>query len=277
MKRKRSGNSESPVRILLTFGLSILLTACQPSGPEPAAGAQERTVRVVTSGGFTAAYNDLAPRFEAETGITLVTEYGASSGGAADSIPERLARGEQFDVVILSRPSLDNLTERGFIDAESRTDLVRSMVGMAVRAGAPLPDISTPEKFTEVLLNASSIGYSASASGIYLSTELWPAMGIWEELQGKSRRIVSERVGAVVARGEAEIGFQQVSELLPIDGIEFVGPIPDALQQITVFSAAITDAAENPQDGRELIRFLASQAVAPLIESKGLQPVAGSR
>jgi len=262
---------------LFTSVLLLLLAACQPAGSDTTSeAAGVVVVRVVTSGGFTAAYNVLAPRFEELTGITLETEYGASSGGAYDSIPERLARGEIFDVIILSRPSLDNLTRQGFAVRESGTDLVRSRVGMAVRAGMPVPDISTPDKFKQVLLEATSIGYSASASGTYLSTELWPEMGIWSEIESKSQRILSERVGAVVARGEVEIGFQQISELLPIEGIEFVGPIPDEVQQVTTFSAAITANAINLAAASELIEFLSSPAAAPVIAAQGLDPIVAS-
>ena len=143
------------VRAALLLTLAWGLGACQPPAEPVAATPQE--IRVVTSGGFTAAYNILAPQFEERTGIRLVTEYGASSGGAPDSIPERLARGERFDLVILSRPSLDRLTARGDVRADSRRDLVRSAIGMAVREGAALPDISTPEAFLETLRNAASI------------------------------------------------------------------------------------------------------------------------
>jgi len=279
MNKLRSTRSlrQAGFRKLFATGLFFLLAACQPAGSDSASSESVSKIRIVTSGGFTAAYNELAPRFEQQTGITLETEYGASSGGADDSIPERLARGEQFDVIILSRPSLDNLTSQGLTVAESRTDLVRSRVGMAVRAGAPIPDISTEEKFKQVLLDVSSIGYSASASGTYLSTDLWPAMGIWSEIEGKSQRILSERVGAVVARGEVEIGFQQISELLPIEGIEFVGPIPDEVQQVTTFSAAITADAVNVNEANELIGYLSSLAVAPIIEARGLEAVAAGR
>lgn len=263
-------------RQLILVGLFLLFTACQPADPGSTNDNITR-VRVVTSGGFTAAYNALAPRFEELTGVGLETEYGASSGGAYDSIPERLARGEEFDVIILSRPSLDNLTSQGFTVVDSRTDLVRSRVGMAVKSGASVPDIGTTEKFKQVLLDASSVGYSASASGTFLSTELWPALGIWSVIENKSQRIVSERVGAVVARGEVEIGFQQISELLPIDGIEFVGPIPDEVQRVTTFSAAITADAVNVSGASRLIEYLSSLEVVPVIEAKGLEPVATDR
>jgi molybdate transport system substrate-binding protein len=256
--------------------LSALLGACADDADrEPAAPVPE--LRVVTSGGFSSAYERLAPRFEQATGVRVVTEYGASTGGAADSIPERLARGERFDVVILSRTSLERLTEAGYVVPESQTDLVRSLIGMAVREGAPVPDIATPEQFVQALLDAGSIGYSASVSGTYLATDLFPRLGLWDELEPKSTRIVSERVAAVVARGDVEIGFQQVSEILAVEGARLVGPIPDDYQKVTTFSAGITTAAANPAAARRLIDYLAWVGNAPVIAETGLDPIKAER
>jgi molybdate transport system substrate-binding protein len=143
---------------------------------------------------------------------------------------------------------------------------------MAVRAGARRPDISSIEALTRTLLQAKSIAYSASASGVYLSTELFPRLGIADRIKNKSKRIESERVGAVVARGEAEIGFQQISELLPVPGIDYVGPLPPGAQQVTVFSAGIAAGARSPDAARALITFLSSPAVLPAITKTGLEP-----
>jgi molybdate transport system substrate-binding protein len=185
----------------------------------------------------------------------------------------RLERGEPTDVVIMAAPALEELIRQGKLVPGSRVDLVRSSIGMAVRSGAPKPDISTVEAFTRTLLEADSIAYSASASGTYLSTELFLRLGIADQLEEKSQRIESERVGAVVARGDAEIGFQQISELLPIEGIDYVGPLPDDVQQATVFSAGIVTGAENPDGARSLIEYLSSPAVEPAIVEAGLEPV----
>ena len=240
----------------------------------PAAWAQQITV--MTSGGFTAPYLELVPEFERTTGITVTSVFGASMGGAPDSIPVRLARGESADIVILTSDALEALAAQGRIAAGTRVDLVRSRIGMAVRAGAPRPDISTVEALTRTLLSAKSIAYSASASGTYLSTELFPRLGIADRIRAKSRRIESERVGAVVARGDAEIGFQQVSELLPIAGIDYVGPLPDEVQRVSTFSAAVVAGAPEPERARALIEFLASPAALPTIRKYGLEPVKGS-
>jgi molybdate transport system substrate-binding protein len=230
-------------------------------------------IKVMTSGGFTAAYNELTPEFERATQNKVVTAYGASMGGAPDSIPSRLQRGDPADVVIMAGPALDELIKQGRVVAGSRVDLARSIIGMAVRAGAPKPDISSVDALKRTLLQAKSIAYSASASGVYLSTELFPRLGIADQIKGKSKRIESERVGTVVARGDAEIGFQQVSELLLIAGIDYVGPLPPEVQQVTIFSAGVAVGAREPDAGRALIKFLASPAAAPAITKSGLEPV----
>lgn len=258
--------------------LALSIAACngpaqQSNHKQPAVEAT-RELKVITSGGFSAAYSILGPEFEKTTGITLVTAYGASSGGATDSIPSRLSRGEPADVIILSRSSLDKLTAAGEVVADSRVDLVRSSIGMAVKAGAPTPDISTTDAFVKTLLAAESIGYSASASGTYLSTVLFPQLGIWEQIESKSKRILSERVATVVARGDVQIGFQQISEILPVDGIDYVGPIPQDVQQLTIFSIGMTTRAENTVDAQRLIDFLSSAAVSDTISSTGLEPLA---
>ena len=263
------------VTFLLVLAMS--LTACGPPSGDTQANEADTLaeVAVVTSGGLAAAYDALAPRFQDETGIRLVTAYGASTGGAPDSIPARLERGERFDVLIMSQAGLNALSEQGLVRPATRLDLASSSIGMAVREGAPLPDISTPEAFVETLLAAESIGYSASVSGTYVSTELFPRLGVAEQLAPKSRRIVSERVAAVVARGEIEIGFQQVSEILSIEGAAYAGPIPDEYQRVTTFSAGITADAENPDAAQKLMDFLSSAEAAPTIAETGLDPMAG--
>lgn len=257
--------------------VALSICACQGPSTDPLerTGTVEhsRELKVMTSGGFAAAYNVLGPRFEEATGIQLVSAYGASSGGAPNSIPSRLARGEAADVIILSRASLDELANSGEVRPSTRVDLVRSSIGLAVRTGAPKPDISSTEAFVSTLIAAESIGYSASVSGTYLSTVLFPRLGIWEQIQPKSKRIVGERVASAVARGDVEIGFQQISEILPIEGADYVGPIPTELQKVSTFSAGITERSGNPEDARRFIEFLSSEAVASAISATGLVPV----
>jgi len=239
------------------------------------AAAQE--VRVVTSGGFTEAYKQLVPQFERQTGIHVVSGFGASMGATPDAIPNRLKRGEPIDVIILAAPGLDDLITQGMVDAATRVDLVRSLIGMSVPTGAPKPDISTVDALKQTLLRAKSIGYSDSASGVYLRTELFPRLGVADQIKGKTRIIEAyERVGDAVARGDVEIGFQQISELRPVAGTTIVGPLPDGAQQVTIFSAAIPKAAKNADAAKRLIDFLSSPAVAPVVEQTGLEPLSRS-
>ena len=229
-------------------------------------------VKVMTSGAFTAALKELAPQFEKASGHTVSMAFGASMGNAPDSIPSRLDRNEPADLVILAAEALDQLAQRGKVVQGSRTDLVRSEIGLAVRSGAPRPDISNVEALKRTLLNAKSVAYSASASGTYYAAEMLKILGLHEQVMPKSRRVVSERVAAVVARGEAEIGFQQVSELVNVPGADYIGVIPPEVQRVTIFSAGMASGATQPDVARELVRFLTSQAAVPTIRKTGLEP-----
>jgi molybdate transport system substrate-binding protein len=248
----------------VTLVLAGLLTLASP------AWADE--IKVVTSGAFTAAYLEIVPGFERATHHTISTVYGASMGSTPTSIPNRLERGEPLDVVILADTALDALIKAGKVVSGSRVDLVRSRIGMAVKSGAPKPDISSVAALTRTLLQAKSIAFSDSASGVYISTELLQRLRIADRVMPKSKRIQSEPVGAVVARGEAEIGFQQISELLPEKGIDVVGPLPAEVQKITVFSAGIVAGAKAPDAARALIAYLASPSASAAIVKAGLEP-----
>ena len=233
-------------------------------------------IRVMTSGSFTAAYLELTPQCERATEDTLVTVTTSIGTGLA-FIPTRLQRGEPADVVIVDDATLLQMIKEGLVLADSRVDLARSSIGMAVRAGAPKPDISSVEALKRTLLEAKSIAYSASVSGRYLTTELFPRLGIADQVMSKSRRIEGERVGTVVARGDAEIGFQQISELLPIPGIDYVGPLPPEVQRTSVFSAGVAADSRNANAARALIRCLASPEAATAVAKSGLEPIAQKR
>lgn len=234
-------------------------------------------VHVMISAGFYGVYSELGPAFERASGHRLVTTRGPSMGDSPEAIPARLARGEAADVVILDGGAADELARRGMTRADSKIDLARSQIGMVVRAGAAKPDISSVEALRSTLLAAKSIAYSDSGSGTYLSTTLFPKLGIADQVAGKSRKVrgppSGEPVAAVVARGEAEIGFQQVAELIHVPGITFVGTIPDAVQPPTFFAGALTRTVRQPEAASALIRFLASPQAAPVILKAGLTPI----
>jgi molybdate transport system substrate-binding protein len=235
--------------------------------------ADSAEIKVMSSAGFAAAYRNLAKEFERTTENKIVNAWGPSMGNTPQAVPNRIARGEPVDVVIIVGEALDELIKQGKVVASSRVDLARSMIAMAVRAGAAKPDISSVDAFKRALIEAKSIAYSDSASGVYLSTVLFPRLGIAEELKSKSKMIPADPVGEAVARGEFEIGFQQMSELIPVAGIDLVGPLPPEVQKITVFSAGLAAGAKEPEAGAALIKFLASPGAAPTIKQSGMEPV----
>jgi molybdate transport system substrate-binding protein len=256
---------------------AVLIAACLLLGIVAASAraprAKEDGITVVTSGAFTTAYLELVPEYERATHTKLVTEFGPSMGTTHNAIPVRLQRGEAIDVVIMAVPGLDDLIKNGKIRPGSRVDLVQSKIGMAVKAGAPKPDISTLDALKRTLLAAKSIAYSDSASGVYLSTELFPKLGIADQIKSKCRKIEADPVGGVVASGEVEIGFQQISELRPVKGIDIVGELPPGAQRVTVFAAAIPTTSKHPEAAKALIQWLASPAAYAAIKKSSLEPV----
>ena len=236
------------------------------------AAASAAEVRVMISAGFYGVYAQLGPEFEKATGHKLVTTRGPSMGDSPEAIPTRLARGEAADVVIMDGHGAEALVKKGV--ARDMVLLAISQVGMVVREGAAKPDISTPEAFKKTLLEAKSIAYSDSGSGTYLSTKLFQQMGIADQVLPKSRKVrgppSGEPVAAVVARGESEIGFQQVSELIHVQGVTYVGPIPAELQGGFSFAGAVAANAREPDAASALIRYLAAPETAPVKVKAGL-------
>lgn len=237
-----------------------------------AAGVRAEEIKVVTSATFKAAYLELVPDYERATHDVLVTEYGPSMGTTHNAIPVRLSRDERIDVVIMAAVRLDELISEGKVRADGRIDLARSNIAMAVKAGAPKPDITTLDALSKALLEAKSIACSDSDSGVYLTTELFEKLGIADRIKSKLMKIEGAPVGEAVASGKAEIGFQQISELLPVKGIDIVGPLPAGAQRVTLFAAGIPVTAKNPEAAKRLIRWLASPVAYLAIQKSGLEP-----
>lgn len=235
--------------------------------------ASAAEVRVMISGGLAAAYEALVPEFERATGHKVLTARGPSMGTTVNAIPVRLERGEPADVLIMVGYALKDLADKGKVMPGSSVDLVKSPIGVAVKAGAPKPDISSADALKRALLAAKTIAYSDSASGVYVSTEMFQKLGIAEAMKDKARKIPATPVAEIVARGDAEIGFQQISELKAVTGVDIVGPLPDELQKITVFSAGIATGSKEPDAGKALIKFLASSAAREAIVKSGLDPI----
>lgn len=251
--------------------LTFALLGALPAAAQEAA-AKSCDVSVMVSGAFNVPYQVLAPPFEKARGKTLCTVQGSSMGQTPQAIPNRLARGETADIVILARSALDDLVTMGKVARGSEVDLIRSKIAMAVKKGAPKPDISTGDKFKAALLNAKTIAYSDSGSGVYLKTEMFRNMGIEDQIAGKHRAIPGTPVGIEVAKGRAELGFQQLSELIQIPGIDIVGTIPEPWQRVTVFSAGIPVSAKHPAEARALLKYLTSPHAQRVIRNAGIEP-----
>jgi molybdate transport system substrate-binding protein len=241
-----------------------------------ASAASAAEIKVMISAGFFSVYKELSPAFEKSTGHKLITTRGPSLGDSPEAIPARLARGEQADVLIMDGHGTDILETRGLI--ASRTPLAESFIGMVVRAGQPKPDIGTAEALRKALLAAKSIAYSDSSSGTYLSTVGFKKLGIADEIAGKTRKVrgppSGEPVAAVVARGEAEVGFQQVAELIHVPGVAFVGTVPADIQPPTYFVGALPKNSQQVEAAVALLRFLSSAEAATVITKAGLKPLA---
>jgi molybdate transport system substrate-binding protein len=263
------------IPLLLTRMLSAIVSLLLVASMANAASASDITV--MSSGGFSAALAVLAPEYERTTGNKIIIVSGPSMGNTPQAIPARLARGEAADVVIMVGYALDDLIKQGKVTTQGRVDLAQSRIALAVKAGAPRPDISTPDALRRTLLAAKSIAYSDSASGVYIANEMFAKLGIADQVKGKSTMIPAEPVGLVVARGDAEIGFQQISELRPVPGIDIVGPIPDSLQKITVFSGGIVASAQHADAARALLTFLSSPQASAVVIKTGLDPILPGR
>jgi molybdate transport system substrate-binding protein len=229
-------------------------------------------VKVLTSAGFLTPFRELLPEIEKSTGITVTTTIGQSQGTGPNVIAAQLRRGVPADVVIMAREGLDELIAQGRIATGTATNLAQAPLGVSVREGAPKPDISTVEAFKNRLLAAKSITFPGSTTGIYMTTKLFPKLGIAEQISSKITNVGV----AAVARGEAEIAIQPVSELLHVPGVAFVGTIPKEIQYISVFSAAIVEGSKEPAASKRLIGFLTSEGAQATIRNSGMEPAAHS-
>jgi len=255
---------------------NLLLKVCAAglvAASVASAGVHAAELHVMSSGGFTAAYKLLGPRFTAASGNTLDTALGPSMGKSPEAIPNRLERGEPADAVIMVGYALDELIKAGKVVPGSRVELADSRIGVVVRDGAAKPDVESVEGLKETLLQAKSVAYSDSASGVYIERELFKRLGIEEQMKQKAKMIPRIPVASVVASGDYEIGFQQVSELLPVKGATFVGKIPESLQSVTRFAAGIPVGAQHPKEAKALLDYLASPEVQPEVKATGLDSV----
>jgi molybdate transport system substrate-binding protein len=229
----------------------------------PVAGAAG--IKMIASNAVREPYGELLPAFEKTTGNKVTVDW----GGTVD-IVKRVESGEIADIVIIPAARIDDLIAKGRLT--SRTDLVRSGVGVATRAGVPRPDVSSLEALRSTLLSAKSIVLSSGPSSLYMPT-LFQKMGIADAVKPKIIQIASGfGVGDTLARGEGEIGFTQMSELMSVKGIQYLGPLPAEVQFVTVFSAGLHASAPAPDAARALLKFLTGPDAAPVLKSHGMEP-----
>jgi molybdate transport system substrate-binding protein len=222
-------------------------------------------IKIFSGGAMRVLLVEVAPLFESASGIKVDVRFALSS-----VLKKEIEDGAIFDIALLPRPELDALAQHGSVASGSQTDITRSAVGLAVRAGALKPDIATVAAFKRVLLAARTVGYSDGPSGAYV-TDLLLRLGLAQEMKPKIR-LTSGPVAELVANGEAEIGLQQIVAILPIKGAELVGPLPGELQNIIVYAAGLSSRTANKQAAHQFIAFMAMPQVIDLIRAKGMEP-----
>jgi molybdate transport system substrate-binding protein len=241
--------------------VAITFTLLQPAG----AGAAE--IRVLASTGVSTVMKQLIPVFERSSGIKVNVTYDTSN-----TVLGQIKGGETADLIILTAPVIDELTGQGKIAPGGRTDFARTGVGVAVRTGAPKPDISSVDAFRRALLNAKSVTYTTTgASGIYFAGVI-EKLGIAAEVKAKAKTPAGGHVADLVANGEAELGVQLTSEVRGVPGADYLGPLPAQLQMYTVFSAGLFAGAKDAEAAKALIRFLTSPEAARAFQAGGFEP-----
>lgn len=254
------------------FIVAAAVIALQP------ASASAEVINVVATGALQGAMQTLKPAYEKKTGNTLRIVWGPSFGASPESIPSRLKAREAMDVTIGTAETIETLSKDGYFDLATRRGVAESRIGVGVPAGKPKPDISTVAAVKQALLGANRIAYSQGASGVFIGGTLLPRLGIVDAVKGKT--VIAEGkelVGTVLARGEADIGMQQVSELRVTPGVDYVGPLPEAIQKVSLFTAVLAAKPAHRAAARSFLAYLASAEARPLLEASGLEPVKSTR
>ena len=223
-------------------------------------------IKVLSSIATKEAYLELVPQFEQTSGHKVATTWSGTT-----AIMQKMAAGERYDLVIISSTELEDLIRQGKVISGSRIDLAKSGIGAAVRSGAPKPDISSAEALKKALLAAKTVGYTSGPSGVYMGS-LVERMGIADEVKAKFRSVPSGgTIGTIVASGDCEIGFQQISELVHIPGVTYIGPLPADVQRVTIFSCGVQIGAPQPDAAEALVAFLSTPAARGVMQKHGLE------
>lgn len=242
-----------------------------------AASAKAADVHVFISAGFFHVYSELGPQFEKATGHKLITTRGPSVGDSPEAIPARLTRGEAADVLIMDGSGVDFVVSHKLARGDNKIVLAESAFGMVVRSGLPKPDISTIDALRKTLLEAKSVAYSDSGSGTYLANVGFKKLGVADEVAAKSHKVrgppSGQSVASFVSKGGADIGFQQVSELINTPGADFVGTVPSDFQPPAYFVGLVTTNSQQPEAATALLKFLSSEQAAAVITKAGLKPL----
>lgn len=231
-------------------------------------------LRVLAPQAFAHALDVLAKRFTEAGGPSVEVSYGPATGGSERAITARLDRGEVADVALLPTRLLEERSRPSLVLAETCAEVLRSGIGLCVQQGQPVPDIGTVEALRRALLGARSVALSQAGSGEYVAGQLLQRLGIEADLAGRCQRFAHDPVAAVVARGDAQLGFQQICELLPVPGVRFVGALPEAVQHRTAVSAGVLASSAQPELALAFVRHLRSHAAAPVLAAAGLEAAA---
>jgi len=250
----------------MTFGTLFVVANLAVAGAVVAAGsAAAAEISVLGSPGTRAPYALLVPGFEAASGHKVTTEW-----GSVVTVTKRVASGDNADVIMLPRPQIDELIRLGKLRAGTRVDVATSGIGIAIRAGAPKIDVGSADGVRTALRAARTIAFSTGPSGVHIGN-LIAKWGLTAELKGRIvPPVPNVPIGEIVARGDADIGFQQVSELLPVKGIDYLGPLPPEIQETTLFSAAVHTGAGNAEAARALLAWLTAPEAAATIRKTGM-------
>jgi molybdate transport system substrate-binding protein len=245
--------------VLTSIGMALLLA--------PSARLQAAEIVVLSPVMLKTVLEEVGPQFEQTTKHKLVFQFGQSAG-----LKAQIERGEVFDVAILTAAGIDDLIKQTKLASATRVDVAKSGVGVAIKKGAPKPDIATAEGFRQTLLAAKSITYSAQGASGAIMRKIFERFGIAEEMKAKTTVLPGPTIAEAVAKGEAELGFTQISEILPVEGAVLAGPLPPEVQVYTIFTAAVAVSTKDPAAVQTFIRFLTSPAVAPVIKKRGMEP-----
>ena len=256
-------NKHASIAILAACLPAVILVAAET------AAAQDTEIRMLCSNGIRAAVEKLLPEYERSMGRTIKVQYGTSAG-----LKHSIEGGEPFDLVLLSQPVIADLMKEGKIASGTGVDLASSGIGVAVRAGAPKPDVTTADAMKQTLLRSKSIGYVKEGAGTPAVINMLNGLGISAEVQGKTvLQAGAEQSMASVAAGQVEVTFGLVSEILPAPGVQLAGPIPPEFQKRIIMSAGIASSTKNREAASAIIKSLSSAASAAMFKSTGLDPI----